>query len=404
MVELLIRPTGLDPALMSWFLAPLARRPAGTIVVRPRLVANAELVNRYPAFEVAARQAGIPFLVDPRTPLLQDVQYPSHRWAQLPFGDHGLLTPADLSPDRCVRLVEQAVEHQVNAGATKIIAPYLHINRADDGWLHRQRMLLRQTRVTLERHNIQLELIAIIDVWWRLLDRTSWPEVLHPLLREVAAAGCAEIGLAGSLVDDGSRPQDRVAALLAAIRRCGLVAPTLAWNQGRVGELCVAGGAAGYGTGIGWGERCNTPEFLRQQRVQPDPDAPRSARPVWIEKLGRGIPPRTIERLTDHRGIAPDLPCPAHTPCCPDGVQSLVRNDGRRHTLTARVRSLRELSQIEPVFRWRHLQDRAEAGLDLANRINALAEQRDYTRVDTAALRASIEVATHLRHRARRVA
>jgi hypothetical protein len=93
--------------------------------------------------------------------------------------------------------------------------------------------------------------------------------------------------------------------------------------------------------------------------------------------------------------------------CCPAGGAALL-GDARAHAVVQRVRRLDQIARIDrPVWRWRHLADAADAGLDLANRLNRRAETVPaITRVDTHAL-AAISAVSHTRRidiRSRRVA
>jgi hypothetical protein len=396
--DLLIRPTGLDAALMTRFLTPLSTRTWADLVVRPRLVLDAVTAARLPKFAATARVAGVPLLVDPNTYYLQDQQHPTDPWAALPFARAGVMTVADLTRAVEREIVEAAIDFQIRRGATHLIAPYVHIKTANDGWVDKQIGLYRTTRAVLDERGIALPTVAVLDLSWRLLDQVAWTQVLIPVLTAIEAAGFDEIALAGSNVDGGVRPEDRVATLLASVRRAGRVAPVIAWNQGLLGELCVAVGAVGYSTGIGWREKWDASTYMRDRRTTREP-GPRTPRPVYIDKLGRSIPKKSIQQLVDRRGIAPDLPCPPGR-CCPTGASGLLE-DSRWHTLYARVASLRQLTDTDPAFRWSHLRTRAEAGLDLARRINTVAAREDINRVDDTALRA-IATCAHTAQKHRR--
>lgn len=239
----------------------------------------------------------------------------------------------------------------------------------------------------------------MIDLGWRMLDRRTWNSVLLPLLVAIKAAAFDEIALVGSDVDSGVHPDNRAADLIATIRHATHTAPVIAFNQGLLGELCVAAGAIGYSTGIGWRERWNTSTRMRDRRVAREP-GPRAPRPVYVGKLGRSIPKKTIEVLLNHRTIAPDLPCPSSSACCRDGVAGLL-GDARWHALYSRVASLRQLAETDRRFRWNHLRTSAEQGLDLVRRINLLTTREGLTRVDDAALRAVSSCATTMQERRR---
>jgi hypothetical protein len=391
MPDLLIRPTGLDAALMRRVLTPVGARDHRDLVVHPRLVLDAAAAAKYPEFAATARVAGIPLLVDPDTYYLQDVQHADDQWAQLPFARRDAMTPSELTRTAQRELVDAAIDHQIRCGATQVVVPYVHIKSADDGWVDRQICLYRRTREFLDERGIALPTLAIVDVSWRLLERNTWGEALLPLLSEIASVGFDEIGLAASNVQGGAHPELRAASLLASVQRASRTAPVIAWNEGRLGELCVAAGAVGYGSGIGWRETCDTTIRMRDRRTPRSP-GPRAPRPVYISKLGRSIPKKTVRDLAGRRGIAPDLTC-APGGCCQNGVNGLLA-DSRRHTLYARVASLRQLAETDKPFRWSHLRARGEQGLDLARRINVVAGREGLSRVDDAALRAIVACAT----------
>jgi hypothetical protein len=236
----------------------------------------------------------------------------------------------------------------------------------------------------------QLPLTAVIDLGWRLLDRRTWPEVLDPLLTAAGAAGCDEIALAGSNVDLGAHPEQRLADLLATVRRCAPTAPVIGWNQGlsaRSGSPPAPPDTRPESDGANGA----TPRHGCAIAGCAPPADPKLVRPVDIDKLGRSIPKKTVENLLAHRNINPDLPCPPGG-CCNAGAGALLQ-DSRMHTIHSRVRSLRELATIDAPFRWTHLAARADAGLDPAHRINTIAERKGFYKVNTAPLTAIRTVA-----------
>jgi hypothetical protein len=250
----------------------------------------------------------------------------------------------------------------------------------------------------LTAHSIQLPLAGVIDVGWRLLDRTSWPRVLHPLLSSLRQADVAEIALAASRVDQGMHPEHRLADLLATVARSAEVAPVLAWNQGHFGEACVAAGAAGYETGIGWREACDTVARMKGHRLPADPDG-HPVRGVYIEKLRRSVPRRTAAALTQARAVAPDLPC-TDFDCCPDGTRSLMAK-AEMHAIRSRAGSLKQLDGTARHWQWAHLLKVADAGLDLARRGNVVADREGLPKLRTDALTA-LQVCASARRRDRR--
>jgi hypothetical protein len=100
------------------------------------LVADANVAAERAQLAKVAEAAGIPYLVDPVTALLQDEQAPDHPWARLSFATAERLTPADLAhPDLQDELVERTLDFQREHGSTLLIPPYLCSAKRGDGWL-----------------------------------------------------------------------------------------------------------------------------------------------------------------------------------------------------------------------------------------------------------------------------
>ncbi|HEX8079614.1 MAG TPA: hypothetical protein VF557_05355 [Jatrophihabitans sp.] len=397
MAELVIRVSGQDAALISRVYgaggAPVARQ-------RPdRLVVDAHVAATHPEIAATARRAGVPFLVDPLTHYLQDVQHPADPWAKLSFANERAHTPADLAAaPRQERLVEECLSFQIDHGATTLIAPYAHIERADDGWVDIQRRLLAQTRRFLDRNNVRIPVMAVFGLGWRLLDRVTWPSVLNPLLEASALLGPVPVALAAAKVDQGVHPERRLADLLATIGQISSRHPVIAWNQGALGEACVVGGAIGYEVGIGWRERCDLRSASAAHRLPPSGGG--GARPVYVASVRRSIPKPSLRVLMRDRVLLPHLAC-THLPCCPTGHSALL-GDARAHTIAARARTLAELDAADTLaWKWQLLTQISERGLQVADRINIASRLHDaVSRIDTAALVATYAVAAAKRRNA----
>lgn len=396
MVELLVRAGVQDTALMERVLAGhRERRPS-------RVVVDAHAAAASPRLTAAAVAAGVPFLVDPQTHYLQDYQHPSDPWAQLPYGHPEISTPADLlAPGRADEVTSAAIEHQVAHGATMLLPPYVHITRADDGWTQVQAAMWSATRRSLDRGGINLPVLAVLALGWRLIERPTWPQTLDPLLRSLATLSPAEVALAASKVDAGAHPEHRISSMVAVVERISGAYPVIAWQQGTLGETAVAAGAIGYECGIGWRERCDLGSHMTQRR-RPSADTAGLARPVYIDPLRRSLPKATIRALTAKPGIIAELTCLDPT-CCPNGRRALLE-DARAHAITSRLRSLHDLMEpAHPAWRWHHLARTARSGLALADRINTVtARSGDVSRIETAALHATLSLADHRRQTLRR--
>lgn len=395
MAELLIRAGAQDAVLVQKMLS------AGPRQFRPdRLVVDAHVACAEPSIGLAARAAGVPFLVDPQTYYLQDVQHQADRWAQLPYADALASTPADLLERRRLEaLVAGVVDHQLAAGVTLIVAPYVHIERADDGWRQVQVALWRATRRHLDQRGLSLPVLAVVALGWRVLDRATWPDVLDPLRGALDVLAPTEVALAASKVDAGAKPGERLASFIAVIRHLARRYPVIAWQQGSLGEAAVAAGATGYECGIGWRERCDLRAAMGSHRR---PSTGGGARPVYITTLKRGIPKASVRALVNHQRIAAGLIC-LDASCCAGGRRSLLA-DSRAHAIRARLHGLELVTQADqPVWRWNLLAREAAAGIDLVNRINLAADRTTgLQRVDDSALRAIFVVAEQRRQSLRR--
>lgn len=395
MADLVIRAGGGDVALMERVLAATpGRRPH-------RVVVDAHAAPRMGRVAAAARGAGIPFLVDPQTHFLQDFQHAADPWAQLPFGAAQPCTPAELlQPGRLDILAAAVVEHQLSCGATGIIAPYVHLERPGDGWADVQVQLWRATGRCLEQHGIKVEVVAVIALGWRLLDRSTWPAALRPLIAALHDdLHPAEVAVAASRVDGGVRPAARLASFVAVIRQLRRQHwPVLAWQQGLLGEAAVAAGAAGYECGIARRERCDLTAHMRTRRWPANPSAGRAARAVYTAALRRSVPKRSLEELVRREPrIAAQLTC-LDAACCPAGQVALL-SDARAHAMAARRRGLDLVTQAShAAWKWNHLAREATAALDLAAQVNAAAQRGPgINRIEIGALTATLVYADNRR-------
>jgi hypothetical protein len=105
MSELAIRAAMNDHLVLGDLLTP---RPGPRLASRPvasQLVADAHVASARPVLAELARDAGIPYVVDPDTVLLQSDVAVGDRWVQLPYGVADALVPAQI---RVGELVESA--------------------------------------------------------------------------------------------------------------------------------------------------------------------------------------------------------------------------------------------------------------------------------------------------------
>jgi hypothetical protein len=372
MSEQIIRLTGQDSGLLPKLAsARLSARGA----TPSRVVIDATTAAKTTAIRDAARQLGLPYLVDPLTFYLADSQHPGDAWARLPFADPSIVTATDLiSPRAADRLVAATLEFQLDQGVTQLIAPYVHVERADDGWVEAQAGLYRRTRAYLTANDVAVPVLAPLAMSWRLLSRVRWPEALDPLSAALRELAPDDVALAASRVHQGARAEDRLADLLASTSELARRHSVIAWRQGLFGEASVAAGAAGYETGIGWGERCDVRQLMAGRR-KPAGGGP-GPRPVYVTDLGASLPKRTVAALMAAPAMAARLTC-LDPNCCPTGKQALL-GDARAHAVRARAARLSAVAAAgHPRWAWKLIGDRARKSLDLAAAVNILANRGD---------------------------
>lgn len=405
MAELLIRASFQDGALLRRIYG-FDGQPGAP--ARPnRIVVDAHVPVSSRGIDIAAtaRRAGVPLLIDPQTFYLQGVQHPDDRWARLAFGRPDIWAPTHADTFAQDELVAQVVNYQTSHGATAIIPPYVNIDRRDSEWIAVQAGLWHRTRRYLDREGITLPVIAVLAVGWRVLHPVQGPAALAPALTALSGLAPQEVALAASKVDKGVHPEDRLMDLVLMVERLRQDYSVILWQQGHLGEIGVAAGAVGYECGIGWREGCDLGGAANSHR-RPEQSDQRPARPVFISALGRSVPKRSLEAIREHRDIWLRMICP-DADCCPAGGQALL-GDARVHAIVQRVRHLDQIARIDrAVWRWQHLADVADAGLDLADRLNRRAQtSQAIARVDAHALSA-ISAVSHTRRldtRSRRVA
>jgi len=358
-MDLLIRAGRNDHRVIADLSAPattglrLARR-----VPFSAIVADAPVAADRPELRETAESAALPFLVDPMTFLLADVQSEEHPWARLPFAGPEALRPADLSHgDVQDELVERVITFQREHGATWLIPPYVYLGKRDDGWLPIQLGLLRRTARYLEREDIDLPVAPIFAASLRQFGpQAQWREGLDAFLARAGELNTRFVGLSLSWSDQGKDSYDTLAMLLTVTRHAAAQTRVIAWRQGLYGAALTAAGADGYETGPGHSERGMYPTLMADRRPRlprpQDDDEPTGfgVANVYLGPLGRSL------RRADARVLLDDLPMRARLlcgddACCPDGATSMVA-DWRQHAARGRAAQLADLARM-PKPSWR---------------------------------------------------
>ena len=368
--------------------------------VPDRLVVDAHvpLTAQGAGIAPVARQAGVPFLIDPETYYLQDNQSVDAPWCKVPYANSKLMTSSDLATSAAQDdLIRTAVNYQLENGATAVIAPYVHIEKPALGWEQVQEGLWRRTADYLRRANINVPVIAVAALGWRCMTPTSRKE-LTGLWSGLAALAPAEVAIAASKAHAGANPTDRIAELLLLVRDLSRDYTVTMWQQGALGEACVIAGATGYECGIGRREKCDLQNRMGQYRKS-SPSGPRPPRNIYIHQVGQAVSKRRLELARSNRSLWSELVC--HTPgcCAPAGADLL--GDARRHSIITRAHALADLrTTAAPRWQWNQLAQRLEHGIALAERINELGPSTSkMPKVDTSVLHALYEIADSRRRR-----
>ncbi|WP_157508692.1 hypothetical protein [Luteipulveratus halotolerans] len=398
MADLLVRAAWGDEAFLARALTP------GPGVARPRgirIVADAHVIARKPGLAAIARAAGVPLLVDPQTYFLQDTQQATDPWVRLPFGSAGASRPTDFATESAIDdLVHRVVTAQAVGGATAIVPPYFHLGADESGWDDVQARVWRRTPGVMTAAGIGLPRLALVSVDWARLRDPSFLTSDQDLHRAMVAVDPAEVALASSRSHMGRTADARLFDLVTLIHRLAAMTPVIAWQQGVLGEACVAAGAAGYETGIGTRETYDVSRTLAGHRgtASAGPEQQRrQARPVFVPSLGRSVGKRSLEAISRIAPLWALLMCHDAACCRPGGASML--GDARYHAVTSRRRSLDQLTSVEQAhWRWGVLAEKAALATTLATRINRLAtDSEDIKRVDPVPLDAITVVSEQLR-------
>jgi hypothetical protein len=403
--ELLIRPALNDHEVVADLLAP-----GGAAVMigkhRPlisRLVVEAPIAARRPQFAEAAAGAGIPFLVDPLTPLLQGDLRDDDSWAKLLFGRAPQAQPDDYSHlgDQ-ERLVDEVVEFEVEHGATAIVPPYPYVSGPDDPWFPIALSLLQLTRRRIDALGVALPIIPILcgQLMKFGADR-AWGDGLDRFAAIAREMGAHALAVCLSPAGSGKDSYHKVWRLFNTVDHLKKLSdiPVFVWRQGVLGPALVAAGIDGYETGMGLSEQTNVRSNIAARKPPKPGRKPGrgGSAGIYLEPLGRSLNPRVAKHLLGDASMRAKVMC-ADERCCPQGVASTLGHP-REHAVRSRARELATLAAL-PARSWRlnHIVTRAEAALTLANQANRVLENaNEPLRIHTVGLEALSRVSEELR-------
>jgi len=400
--QLSIRPGLNDHRVVESLLAPggsgifKSRRP-----VIGQLVADATVAAARPALADAAAAAGIPYLVDPLTPLLQGELAPNDRWARLPFGQEEAVTPTDLQDSNARRdLIARVVTFQMDLCATAIIPPYTYALSPSDPWFQLNLQLIRETADYMIRSRVRLRVVPILAGQLQHFGQPGrWAEGLGLFSRVASSTDPLFIGLCMSpagAADESYGKVHRLFALALRLRAQGM--RTVAWRQGIYGPGLVAAGLDGYETGIGVRERTDIAASVSRRKPRPPTrnDKPRTPQGLFVLPFGRSLSLPLARQLLEDVRLRANIVCDDEQ-CCPDGIKSMVENY-REHSVRSRARYLAELDDM-PMPDWRLFKIGKDAResvgiIEQANRLLARTPER--TSLRTESMSSLARVADHM--------
>jgi hypothetical protein len=372
MAQLLIRPSLNDHQVIADLLAP----PATPTIRRTRppvsqLVCDAHIATQRPTLAESANEAGIPFLVDPSTTLLQSDVDPASLWAKLPYATARPLSVDEIEVDA---LVEQVVQFQVDHGATRIVAPYLYAMEPGDPTFSMSIRLLASTAHFVRDNDLPLPVVAILCGQLRQFARSQTLEL--GVGRFMDAAEAHDVHTVGLCFSPVGAPGDSYSKLVGLFRAANRAArspmPVVAWRQGIYGLALVAAGLAGYETGIGTGEQTNIARQQANRRAKDKSKRTGGGPGIYLDQLGRSVPKPAAELLLGINEMRPKLMCDDER-CCATPGDTL--DNGRPHAVRSRSRQLTELTE-QPHRRWRlhSVARQADSAATLAKQANRVLE------------------------------
>lgn len=373
MSELMLRAGHNDHRVVQELLTSSGAIPPRRARLIRRVVVDATAATRTDVFKQAARESGTQLLIDPMTSLLTTEQAPRDSWAQLPFASPSPVSTTELQdPARRSRLIAETVEFQLDAGATGVVAPYVHLNSLDSSLVELQLTLVTDTADFLAGRGLRLEVMPVVsaDLSAVDLDATPWGHGMGKLLRGAARGGGLPVAL--GLSSTGHVRGDTLHQMSRIWRRTATITPFIAWHCGDVGLLAVALGAVGYEAGMCTAERYDAPSQQRNRLPGNAQPGPRYTG-VYVDSLGRSLSKSAVVGLSGVRGVRGDLTCFDST-CCPRGAHSLTGTGRRQHAVRSRVTELEQLDGIvAPGWKLHHLARRAAGAEAAAERIRHAA-------------------------------
>jgi len=401
MAELLIRAGHADHLVIGDLLTP-----GGAVVLRPpvdRLVADAQTAARLPCLAESAHLAGVPYLVDPLTPLLQGPTDPGDAWVKrVGFGEANAIAVQDFTATRIDRLAGEVIEFELEQRATAILPPYLYADGPEDPAFTVSLRLLLATRSHMSKSNVNLPLIPLFcGGWQRFAHPDAWGAGIDRFLANALDVGPQSLAMCLTPVGKPSDSYAKTARIFLTARRFRASGvPTLAWHQGMFGPGLVAAGLDGYETGACTREKSDVRAQITRKKPKADGTSSGGPAPqmVYLEGLGRSVTVEVARALLGDLDTRARLICDDES-CCPHGVDSML--DARvRHAINARAQRMRDLNSMpEPAWRLHQITKDAEQAVRTTRRAALVLRRTGVSaNLDTAAQESLARIAEHLRN------
>jgi hypothetical protein len=241
----------------------VARTIRGVVVEGHHALANPRLAQ-------AACHVGVAVTIGPFTPALQYEGSGLSAWRGLPYAMESAAIVDDLETDSArAQLVDMVLGHQLNCGATRLVAPYFYVRSPDDPWWQLNIRLLRDTREWMTRQALRLDLVApLAGLAVRLGSAALVQTGIRDFARQAVLSNATAAWLMLSPLGQGDESYDKLLGVVGprtpapargsrreAIRviRSHGVGVRVA-RAGRYGTALVAAGATGFDAGVAGGD------------------------------------------------------------------------------------------------------------------------------------------------------
>jgi hypothetical protein len=322
-----------------------------------RLVLDATVAAKQPQLARDAAEAGLPVIVDPMTFLAQSETEPDRGWSALPFGDSRGHEAREFASNSAMdKLVQGVVDFEIANGASWVVPPYFYASDPRDEYFLRGLTAIKATRGFLDATG---QSMPIMPVLCGKLDgfasKASWGSGVDWFAHRSKESGADTVGLLMSPVGDFSDTYQKAFKITEVTRRLmGHGLRVHVWRQGALGPLLVAMGAAGYETGLQYGNKTDIRAMASRQR--PKLETARGAKgggegQMFVPVLGRWILGSQAAALAENPATRALIVCEDATGCC--ASLSATLSNRRVHAVRSHARRLAELDVMPNSVAWR---------------------------------------------------